>query len=1101
MKSFGLFQIWLLLALAFFSTPDLVAFSTSQIQFRTLGIEDGLSQSTVQDMVQDHLGFIWLATSDGLNMYDGYRFTIHKEISGDPESLSKSDIFALGVGPDNSVWAGATGPSLNRLLPNRKGWQRIELPPLTQEFSATDSRIQEIAFLGDYLLAGTFGAGMLVYNIKTGEGTWHHASSSNDTLSHNTISSILTWDERYAWVATLDGLHRFDVTDGSFRVFTFGDVVPADAWVTSLARVGQGDILAWLNGQGMVRIRIRDEEAYRLPIPIEYQSDIVSGILPLEDGSIWLGFRSNGIGIYDPASTKLEIIRGSRKKPHWLKDDTVQGLFQDRNGLIWIGTYSAGAQTFHPELAYFKTYRANHELPNSLSGDLVLSFTESLQGYIWIGTQNNGLNRFDPIQETFETFKHDPNDRNTISNNSVVTLLADPENNLWIGTGFGLNRMSPDRKQITRYTSNSRDPTSLGHNAVTDLALGTNGDLWIATFGGGLQKMDTEQGTFERFPMSMDTQVSPGSNWLNDIVLDENGTLWIATQDHGLTLFDTKTSQVQRRYDEQSHLSTDSIACVLLDGEYAWLGTYGGGLMRMQIDSGEVTTFRIEDGLPNDTIYGILQSNQGHLWMSTNKGISRLDPETLTFWNFNVEDGLQSNEFNYNAFFKSNAGELYFGGISGFNRFNPADVVPSTNKPEVVLTSFRVFNQEVKLDRAPALIDDLQLTHLDRVLSFSFSATDYVKPHENQFAYRLEGFNDDWIDNGNQNTITYTNLDSGDYLLQIKAANSQGVWGENYLEIPITMKPPYWRSMWAYLLYFLLIVSIITLLIRSQRQRASQELNQAINLGKAEFATTVLHNIGNVLNSLHVSCDQMIRIVEESRIPQMQRAHRMLVKNLDNLNDFLKNDPKGQILPRYFETANDVLSEERIEIRAELDDMNRKIRIMKEIIETQQSSAKINLDRGSLNLNAIVEEALTVQSDSLTKFDVLVRKNLDDIPPIQGNKTQMVHIMINLIKNATEAVTENRGDRVITITTKTDPDDQRQVVLIVKDTGVGIAKENLDSMFRYGFTTKKTGHGFGLNYCAKAIKDMGGTIAVESDGVGHGARFVIKLNKSTSIPN
>jgi sugar lactone lactonase YvrE len=392
---------------------------------------------------------------------------------------------------------------------------------------------------------------------------------------------------------------------------------------------------------------------------------------------------------------------------------------------------------------------------------------------IWIGTNGGGINRFDRKTGKFTRFLHDPNDPASLSLNEIRSVYQDRTGALWIGTyGGGLDKLIPgDSPVFQHYRNDPDDPNSLSNDFVRATFEDSDGDFWVGTEGGGLNKFDREKETFTHYLSDPSNPHSLNNDYIFSIHEDRSG--------------------------------------------YLWLSTWGGGINKFDKQSEEFTHYTEEDGLPNDAVYGIMEDAQGNLWMSTNNGLSRFNPETKTFRNFTVQDGLQNNEFNGGSFFMSKSGEMFFGGIAGFNSFYPENIEDNPYVPPVVITSFSKLNEEVELHKPFSEIEGLTLSHKDYVFSFEFAALDFTAPEKNMYAYRMEGLDEDWVHtNSKKRYATYTTLAPGTYTFRVKGSNSDGVWNEQGTSMKITIVPPFWKTMWFRLISALILMSLVAVWYR-----------------------------------------------------------------------------------------------------------------------------------------------------------------------------------------------------------------------------------------------------------------------------------------------
>lgn len=1059
---------------------------SQDLRFQHLGISEGLSQSTVFAILQDRAGFMWFGTNDGLNLYDGYGFRHFLHRATEPDSLSDSWVSALYEDQAGVLWVGTYGYGLNRLRPDGR-------------FDRIDLGLDDIGRgLGQNLVTGlvevepgVIWVGLQNHGIAVvRSGTPTTLLGEMFGLKSGNVRTLCKSRDGGAWIATDHGLARYLPLVGRIQeVATLAEDGSRPEAIDSLLEDEEGRLWIGTATQGLYlrhpNGRMRHFSGEGSP-----GESAIKSMLAGREGELWIGTAKSGMFKLAIGSEHFTQYRADYGDASSLRDNTIFSLCQDRSGQVWIGTYAEGLSRFNPSLQGFHHIRAYPERTNSLSGNLVTAFAWD-EGKLWIGTRHSGLDLYDPATGRFTHFSSRPNQADSLSSNEIRNVFRDRQGIIWVGTENGINRIDPRRK-VTQYLADGK-PGSLNARSVMQI-LEDGPDLWVATYEGGLNRFDRTSQRFQAYTYKADSLTSLSSNYVNCVFVDSEKRLWVGTED-GLDRMDRASGRFERySVVEESHpngLHHPSVMAIFQrSGEHdLWIGTYGGGLHRFNPSTGAFAVFTTREGLANDAIYGIVDDSLGRLWISTNGGISRFHPESGEFRTYDTHNGLPRNEFNRGAYLRAPDGQLYFGGY-GVVVFDPLKIKVNTYVPPVVLTGVTVGNRPLSPGIPLTQFKELRLPHDHHVLALSFAALDYNSPGSNRFAAKLEGVFDDWVELDGRHEITYTALMPGSYKLRLKASNNDGVWNEQGLVLPIVVDPPPWRTRQAYIFYGVVAALLLLLLWRARIRARNQELERAMSIGKAEFATTVLHNIGNVLNSVRVSCDKTAGLMRASKVRPLLRALDLLSENLENIEHYLKHDPRGKLLPGYFKSAGELVVEEYREMLNECDEMAEQISLMKDIIETQQAHASISLADEAHNLNEVVRDALRVQDSGLRQRGVTVEERLRPLPPVNVPKTQLMHIIINLLKNAREAMEQN-GERERRLILETGRYGDTEVYLKISDTGVGIARENMARMFTYGFTTKPNGHGFGLNYCSRAMRELGGSIEVESEGAGKGAAFTL----------
>ncbi len=828
----------------------------SIIRFEHLTIEDGLSQNAGLAIFQDSRGYLWVGSQDGLNRYDGYSFKIFKHDPDDPNSLSHNGILAIAEDTDGSLWIGTWGGGLNRFDPVTEKFIRYRYNPDDPASLSNDTVTSIKQDSSGALWVGTLG-GLNRYNPETGGfDRFGHNPDDSNSLSSDAISVIIEDSLGQLWIGTGaigvegSGLNRFDPSAGKANRYQHADSDPASLSSNNIASIYEStDGTFWvatggysLHGGGLDQFDPHTGKARHFShdpqVDDSLSGDDLTSLWGDANGILWIGTRANGLDVMDLSNPgHFAHYQNDPFFPDSLSGNEVWSLYKDRSDILWIGTTHSGINKLPANAGQFSLYRNNPSDPNSLSLNAIGAFAEDRKGNIWIATWGGGLDRFDPRTGRFEHYRHDPENPDSLSDDLFMDVYVDPYDIVWAGTfGKGLNRLNPATGRVVHYLHDPENPASLVDDNIAAIIPDQNGGLWIGTFG-GLSHYDPDTDTFTNYSNDPNNPSSLSENKVVGLYLDsKNNILWIGTWGGGLHQLDLndplqtdprRATVINYRHnaEDPSSISEDSVWAIheTPDGTL-WLGTQLG-LNRFDPRLKTFRHYTEKQGLPNNVVLGILEDDQGNLWLTTNNGLAEFDPHAGTFTNYDASDGLQSNEFSSNAFYRSRNGTLYIGGINGFNLFNPADIQPNLVAPQVVVTRFEVFNEPLSVDlsgRAP-----IQLSYKQDFISFEFTAFDFHSPQKNQYAYQLEGFDADWIRAGNRRYATYTNLPGGEYVFRVKAANSDGVWNETGVAIPVFITPPLWQTWW---FNGLLILVLGTLIAGGFRWRLNSIREQNIQL-------------------------------------------------------------------------------------------------------------------------------------------------------------------------------------------------------------------------------------------------------------------------------
>lgn len=801
----------LLCATGFFSN----VLAQPTVEFDHLSVKQGLSQSAVMCIFQDSQGFMWFGTQDGLNRYDGYKFTVFKHDPTNPRSLSYNLILSIHEGPKGTLWIGtADNPKVvnrfDRLTESFTQWpsDSVDLN------NALGSSVQA-TYIDSYGTRwfGSIGGGLTRVETETGnKTTYKHDPSNPKSLIDNRVYYVYGDRTGTIWVGTREGLDRFDRQTETFIHYRHDDSDPnslSDNWV-------------W---------------------PI-YED---------RDGILWVGTKHGGLNRLDRTRGTFAHYRYSSSDPRSLSDDDVLSIYQDRSGVLWVGTSDNGLNRFHPGLGAFMHFANDPLDPGSLIDNTIKSICVDRSGVAWIGT-TRGLDRFDRANEAFTHYKHDASNSKSLGDNIPQYIYEDRSGTLWIGTySSGLDRFDRKTGVFVHYRHDASDPKTLSDNRVYALCEDQVGEFWVGTYGGGLNRLDRKTGTFTTYTHNDSVPTSLSANGVWSLYEDHEGVLWVGTSGGGLNRFNRDTGTFTHyRHDDSNpaSLSDDNIICIHEDrAGTLWLGTIGG-LNRFNRETGKFKHFREKDGLPNDFVFGILEDNlglpaqtwlgpaavptgrqgqAGNLWLSTNKGLSRFDPEQETFRNYDYYDGLQSDEFNQDAFATDRrTGEMYFGGVNGFNLFHPDSVKENPYVSPVVFSSCVRYNTDDEQGRpieekGISVRAQIALTYKDNIATFEFAALNYYNTFKNRYAYKLEGFSDNWIQLGTERRATFTNLDAGEYVLRVKGTNNDGVWNEQGASLHLIVTPPWWKTRWAYVSYGLFAIGFLYRVRQFEIKRREQK--------------------------------------------------------------------------------------------------------------------------------------------------------------------------------------------------------------------------------------------------------------------------------------
>ena len=856
------------------------------IKFDNLSIKNGLSQSSPNCIFQDTRGLMWIGTEDGLNKYDGYSFIIYKPDQNNQYSISNSRILSITEDKSGDLWVGTNGGGLNKY--DRKS-DRFDsfLPGKKDTVSIAGLIVQCLLPLpnGDIWI-GTEN-GLSIYRPATSRFI-DPVEEFPDlrTLSGISIKALALDSNAIVFAGTSKGLFRFDTKKRLLFHYLHNpsdsQSLPGDE-ITALMVDKDGRL--WMGMEtGLARMELNGS-FIMVKSSAQIEGNTISAVpikalLQDDAGDIWIGTFGNGLDIWSAQTGNFVNYSYDYNNPYSLKNNEVLSLFKDFSGIIWAGTN--GIDIYNPKKEKFVLYDYVPYTREKLIFRNIHPIYEDDEGVLWIGSKSDGLHILDRTGKTYTRCVHNPNDLNSLSSSRIRAIREFPKGILWVGTeDQGLNKINLDaNRRPTRfkhYKFQPGNPNSISSNRIYSFFTDDSGKLWIGT-DNGLTIMNIESETFTQYLPDTANPGSLSNTTVYAIYGDKVGNTWLAT-DYGINKFNPVTGgflhYVHQGNDENSVIHNEILSfCENRQGEL-WIGTYGKGLDKFNPVTEVFTHFTNISQLSTAVIYGILEDESGKLWISTNNGIIKFSPATGEINEFSIEDGLQSNEFNGTSYFKSQSGEMFFGGQYGFNSFFPHDVVIDSIPPKIILSDLQVRNKSVVPgEDSPIRVQineakEIVLNYKQNNFTLYFSALHYANPALNQYKYKLEGFDDDWIDVGNKRFVSYTSLPYKTYTFRVIASNSDGVWNEKGLSVKIKIKPPFWATIWFKILMAITVIWGILYLVR-RRVTAAQKQKQIIE-EKFEFSSKELEEARQQLE------------IQHSEIVVQKRELKLREKDQENL--------------------------------------------------------------------------------------------------------------------------------------------------------------------------------------------------------------------------
>ncbi|MBN2520417.1 MAG: GAF domain-containing protein, partial [Bacteroidales bacterium] len=834
--------------------------SQNNILFEHYSIDEGLSQSTINYIFQDSEGLIWLATYDGLNKFDGYTFTIFRNDPDNKNTVSQNYLICIEEDAHGNIWI------------------------------------------------GTFNKGVDIYNKSKNEFiNFQYNKNNPNSISNNQIKRIFRDSKDNMWIATNEnGLNKFVEYNKRFIRFLHDKNNPNSIpfpEVFSICEDSSGNILVgmsgavyseidpltnivvnkqytsyniegksqntgnivfidsknklWIGTEGYGLFRQMDNPNEFRRYSDENENEITNNIITsfLEDNksNIWIGTNGGGVNIYNRKEDKFYYYKYDANSSKSLSSNAIYSIVQDQGGSVWVGTFGAGLNIYNQYKLKFTHYNHNPLDPNSLSYKSVMDIFQDKKDNIWIATDGGGFDLFRKDENLFVHHKHDPNDPRSNPSGVIICIYEDKQENFWLGTyARGLLLYDRNNGRYTQFLPNVNNPESIGHLNVWAITEDSYNNLWVGLMGGSLDLYDRESKTFKHYVYDVNDPNKLSNPNIKTLFEDSRKYFWVGTEGGGLHKYLREKDCFKRyMFDEtnKSSLSNNDVRRIFEDSKNnLWIGT-AGGLNLFNYETENFIIYTEKDGLPSNVVNDILEDDNGYLWMSTNNGITKFDPVNKEFRNYGVGDGLQGREYNYTSSLKSKEGDMYFGGINGFNVFNPNHIKDNPYKPPVILTDFKIFNESYQtisrkvkdslISESISTVKEIKLNYKQNVISFEFAALDFASPEKNKYKYMLVGFDQDWIEtDASKRFASYTNLEGGEYYFKVIASNNDGVWNENGVNVKIIVNPPYWKTWWFRISLSLIVILIVIFGIRYRIKALKEEkllLEQKIHDAIAEI--------------------------------------------------------------------------------------------------------------------------------------------------------------------------------------------------------------------------------------------------------------------------
>jgi len=1107
------------------------AFSQEQsLVFQNLNSDNGLSQNSVIDIIKDRYGFMWFATQDGLNQYDGFKFSVYKHNDNDPSSLAGNNIFNLCEDNKGNIWVGTRLAGLSKFDRSTNKFQNFK-ENKNKKNSLSSNRITALFYdRSQNLWVGT-NKGLNRYNERTQSfDSFFSGIDDKNSLRDKEITKIYEDKAGRLWVGTLTGLNVFDIKTGNsvryLNVASDKKTISSNN-ITAISEDELGHL--WVGtSDGLNMFNYKNNSFYRFRV--NNDNNTTNGINPITSISkggknqLWIGTNTH-LQLFDTKRREFVPIVEKDSKGKKLEGNGILSLLEDRQGILWVGSLSLGINKYDRNLSYFPYYRTGQKNAEA-AGNIIRGMSEDKKGNLYIST-DAGFQIFDRKKEKITYYEHEKNNKNSLSNNYTSSILAASQHDeVWIGTfGSGVDCFNTQTGVFTHFTY-GKDSYHLSDSNTAAFMEDKLGNIWIGTDKGGVNIFDRKSKTFIKYAHKANDPNSIVDNIIDSFMEDDQGNVWIGSYDGGITVYNPNIKKFSRLNHQNSGLSSNVISCFYQDSKGTiWVGTMEGGFNKFDRKTQKFKAYTEQQGLINNVIYFITEDSKGFLWFSTNQGVVRFDPVKEKFKNFSTYNGLQSQEFNFGAGLKTSDGEIVLGGINGINIFNPLKLSENKNTPPVQITNFELFNKHVSADDPNSPLrqglvqtKEIKLNYKQTVITFEFAALDFTRPEKNQYAYFLENFDKEWNYIGTQHKATYTNLDPGTYFFRVKASNNDGIWNEEGVTLKLIITPPFWLTWWFKLLAATFILGLVysfyryrVNLIKAQKRKLEKEVSVRTRelKHKSEELFVQSDNL-RVLNEelvIQQSLEQQARKDAELAREDAEKANLAKSTFLATMSHEIRTPMNGVLGMTSILAKTDLNHEQRqytdiIKVSGE-----NLLHVINDILDFSKiESGNMELDVFDFNLRSMVEEVmdLFVGKAGSSRIELMYEIDSEIPDQIQGDGNRLRQILINLIGNATKFTHD--GEVHLKIDLNSIQGAELDLCFQVRDTGIGISKDKLHRLFKSfsqvdsSTTRKYGGTGLGLVICKRLIDLMGGNIIVESE-VGKGTSFIFDIKCKSSSEN
>lgn len=1032
----------------------------SEFYFRHLTNQDGLSSSTINRIIQGPQGYMWFATSNGLNRFDGYRIKAYLPDDAIPHSISHRKTTAFLIDNDENLLIG-TIAGIQKYNPNTDAFS----PYIDEKISMTPTRVTVMyQDVNNSLWVGTYNQGLW---IISDEGRKATQLTSNDismsmplSLTSNNITAITANNDELLWIATEVGLNVVD-RNTLKKVKHYNVIQKMLSNLVVLDVQFSSDNTLWIaTERGLYRADTNNDTI----VEHYFENTYINSMLIGDNHEMWLGTRNGAIKI-DLSNNSHVRIRQDPADPDSVSGQIIHTIYQSEDGIIWLGSHAHGVDIFNPESTRFGHFKSHSEQNNCISSNLIYASLIDSQGDIWLGSTGAGLNRIAIKSNTCTKFDSTNTDIAANALLNIVDMTEDSNGDIWFATyNQGLVQFDRSKNIFFQYLSDSQEH-SISSNWIRSVNVDSTGNVWLGSYYGGLIRYNPDSGLFKTFNEIKSTAKTLDQIYFNAIAFDKRNHLWLATSRYGVMSFDPIAERFHT-YSDEGLSDIESVYALAFDSKNnLWIASDGQGVFKFHFESASLTRYQMPEGLNSDLVYQLKLDSDENVWVSSSGGISKIDSVTEKIVSFNRQDGLQNNEFTNAGSFSPDTGQMLFAGVNGINLFDPKQIETKVEHPRLVISGLSVpgldsLSEQKAINYSTNIDEEINLPHNLNLIQLEFAGLHYANPQRHRYAYRIMGLEDRWTEvAAHQRNITFSNLAAGQYNFQFRATDRSGNWSPNIKALTVNIARAPWLSWWAFSLYGLILMAVITTILtliwRKQVATHQKLAAEQLNATKDRLFANVSHEFRTPLSLIIAPVSLLL---SETKDNAMHQKLTLVMRHAKRLS---------QMVDQFLSLAKLEMAEGE--------------------------------DKQPQELSALLQSLYT------SFIPLCENKNLSHSLLIEGElwisavPDSMEIVLTNLISNAIK-YTQDNGQITIQLEQL-----NGHAVIKVQDNGYGISPKNQEKVFER-FTRVVSdehshihGTGVGLALTKELVEKNGGQIQLQS-ALDEGSTFTLTFLTLETLP-